>query len=67
MGAQSLVWFGIGGGAALFAFSLLRQRYVTKEQRAVRSRGGFTLFAILMLIFAVGAIIAGIASAGAGR
>jgi hypothetical protein len=67
VGAQSLVWFGIGGGAALFAFSLLRQRYVTKEQQAVRSRGGFTLFAILMLIFAAGAIVAGIASARAGR
>jgi type II secretory pathway component PulJ len=61
------VWFGIGGGAALFAISLLRQRYVTKEQQAVRSRGGFTLFALLMLAFAVGAILAGIASAGAGR
>lgn len=67
MGAQSLLWFGIGGGAAVFAISLLRQRYVTKDQRAVRSRGGFTLFAILMLIFAAGAIVAGIASARAGR
>ena len=67
MGAQSLVWFGIGGGAALFAFSLLRKRYITKEQQAVRSRGGFTLFAILMLIFAAGAIVAGFASARAGR
>ena len=67
MGAQSLVWFGIGGGAALFAFSLLRKRYITKEQQAVRSRGGFTLFAIMMLIFAAGAIVAGIASARAGR
>jgi hypothetical protein len=67
VGAQSILWFGIGGGAALFAISLLRQRYITKEQRAVRSRGGFTLFAILMLIFAIGAIVAGIASARAGR
>jgi hypothetical protein len=67
VGAQSLVWFGIGGGAALFAFSLLRKRYITKEQQAVRSRGGFTLFAMLMLIFAAGAFVAGIASARAGR
>ena len=67
MGAQSLVWFGLGGGAALFAISLLRQRYVTKEHRAVRSRGGFTLFAILMLLFAAGAIAAGIVAAQAGR
>jgi hypothetical protein len=61
--AQSLVWFGIAGGSALFAFSLLNARYVRKEQRAVRSRGGFTLFAIFMLIFAAGAFVAGLASA----
>jgi hypothetical protein len=67
VGAQSLLWFGLGGGAALFAISLLRQRYVTKERQAVRSRGGFTMFAILMLIFAAGAIAAGVASARAGR
>ena len=64
MDAQSLVWFGIAGGAAIFAFSLLRQRYITKERHAVRSRGGFTLFALLMLVFALGAFIAGLASAG---
>ena len=63
MDAQSLVWFGIAGGAALFALSLLNARYVRKEQRAVRSRGGFTLFAIFMLIFAAGAFVAGLASA----
>jgi hypothetical protein len=61
--AQSLVWFGIAGGSALFALSLLNARYVRKEQRAVKSRGGFTLFAILMLIFAAGAFVAGLASA----
>jgi hypothetical protein len=61
--AQSLVWFGIAGGAALFALSLLNARYVRKEQRAVRSRGGFTVFAIFMLIFAAGAFVAGLASA----
>lgn len=63
VGFQSLVWFGISGGAALFAVSLLRQRYITKDPRAVRSRGGFTMFAMLMLIFAVGAFVAGFASA----
>ena len=62
MGAQSLVWFGIAGGSALFALSLLYSRYIKKEQRAVRSRGGFTLFAIFMLIFAAGAFVAGLAS-----
>ncbi len=62
MGAQSLIWFGISGGAGLFGLQLLRARYVNKEQRAVRSRGGFTLFAIFALIFAAGAFVAGWAS-----
>ena len=51
----------------LFGLSLLRRRYITKERYAVGSRGGFTLFAIFMIIFALGAIAAGFASAKAGR
>lgn len=62
MGAQTLVWFGIAGGAALFALSLLHARYIARQPRAVQSRGGFTLFAIVMLIFAIGAAVAGIFS-----
>jgi hypothetical protein len=62
LSAQSLLWFGIAGGAALFGAQLLRERYVKKDQRAVRSRGGFTLFAIFAFIFAAGALIAGLAS-----
>lgn len=62
MGGQSLVWFGISGGALLYALQLLRARYLTKEPRAVNSRGGFTLFALLMLIFALGSLAAGLAS-----
>jgi hypothetical protein len=60
--AQTLVWFGIAGGAALFALSLLHARYIARQPRAVRSRGSYTLFAILMLLFALGAAAAGIAS-----
>ena len=63
MDATSIVWFGIGGGAAIFALSLLHQRYVRKTAQAIQSRGSFTLFAILMAIVAIGAILAGIASA----
>ena len=63
MDATSIVWFGIGGGAALFAFSLFWQRYVTRTDQAMRSRGSFTLFAILMTICAIGAVLAGIAAA----
>jgi hypothetical protein len=62
LGAQSLVWFGIAGGAALFALSLLHARYIAKQPQAVRSRGSYTLFALLMLFFALGAAVAGIIS-----
>jgi hypothetical protein len=57
--SQALVWFGIAGGAAAFALSLLHARYIAKQPRAVQSKGSFTLFAILMLIFATGAAVAG--------
>ncbi len=62
MDAASLLWFGIGGGAAVFSASLIYQRYVKKTPQAMQSRGSFTLFAILMLLFAVGAVAAGVAS-----
>ena len=67
MGGQALLWFGIAGGAAAFALSLLHQRYVRKAPHAVRSRGSFTLFALLMLLFALGAAAAGVAAARLGR
>lgn len=60
MDTQALVWFGIAGGSALFALSLLHQRYISKIPRAVNSRGGFVMFAICMLFFAAGAFIAGL-------
>lgn len=67
MGAQALVWFVVGGGAAVLAISLLHTRYVKKEARAVQSRGGFTLFALFLLLFALGASAAGFAATQAGR
>lgn len=67
MGAQALIWFGVAGGAAAFAVSLLVDRYVRKAPRAVRSGGGFTLFAVFMLLFAVGAAAAGVAAVRADR
>jgi hypothetical protein len=60
--AQTILWFGISGGALVFALSLIRQRYITKTPRALQSRGSYTLFAILMLLFALGAFAAGLAS-----
>ena len=62
MDPAAIVWFGIGGSAALFALSLLYQRYIKRTAQAMQSRGSFTLFAILMTIFAIGAILAGIAA-----
>jgi hypothetical protein len=62
LGAQSLLWFGIAGGAAVFALSLLHARYVARQPRAVRSRGSYALFALLMIFFALGAAAAGVAS-----
>ncbi len=67
MGAQALIWFGVAGGAAAVALSLLYDRYVRKAPRAVRSGGGFTLFALCMLLFAVGAAVAGVAAARTDR
>jgi hypothetical protein len=59
MNAQSLVYFGISGGTLLLALSLLRQRYLEKDRMAVRSGGGYTMFAVLMLLFSIGAFLAG--------
>jgi hypothetical protein len=47
----------------VFAGSLLYQRYVKREVRAVDSRGSFTLFAILMLCFAAAAFLVGLITA----
>ncbi len=64
MDAIALVWFGIAGGAFVFALSLLFQRYITKSPHAVQSKGSFAMFAAIMVLFAVGAAFAGIASSG---
>jgi hypothetical protein len=58
--AQAMIWFGAAGGSAALALSLLYARYVRRDVTAVRSRGGFTLFAVCMLLFAIGALIAGV-------
>lgn len=67
MGAQALIWYGVAGGAAVLALSLLHARYVRKDAQAVRSGGGFALFALVLLLFAVGAAVAGYAASQAGR
>ena len=67
MGPQSTLWFAVAVVAAGFGLSLLYQRFIRKAPAAVRSGGGSILFAIFMLIFAVGAAIAGYAATRIGR
>ncbi len=67
MGLQAFIWFGVAGGAVAIGLSLLHARYVRRDENAVRSGGGFTLFALFMFACAVGAAIAGIAAARIGR
>jgi hypothetical protein len=59
MNGPSLVYYGIAGGTFLLAISLLRKRYVERDPAAVQSGGGYTMFAVLMVIFAIGACLAG--------
>jgi hypothetical protein len=62
-----LIWFTTAAGAAALALSLLFARYVRRDANAVRSRGGTTLFATFMLLFAAGAAAAGFVAIQAGR
>lgn len=64
MDTIAIVWFGIAGGALVFAATLLYQRYVQKMPRAVESGGSFAMFAFIMMLFAGGAAFAGFASMG---
>jgi hypothetical protein len=67
VGPQALIWFGIAGGAVALALTLLYSRFVRRDPQAIRSGGGFTLFAIFLLLFGVGALVAGLASLRVGR
>ncbi len=67
VGPQALIYFGVAGGSLALALSLLYARYVRHDPQAVRSRGGFTLFAICMLLFAIGAAAAGLVSVQGSR
>jgi uncharacterized membrane protein YidH (DUF202 family) len=67
VGPQALIYFGVAAGSLTLALSLLYARYVRRDPQAVRSRGGFTLFAVCLLLFALGAAAAGLVSARAGR
>ena len=60
IGPQALIWFGIAGGAAVFALTALWRRFVRKDPQAIRSGAGFLLFVACLLLFAVGALVAGV-------
>jgi hypothetical protein len=57
---QAIVWFGISVVALISALRLLVRRYVLKTPQAMQSRGSYTLFAVFMLICALGALLAGL-------
>ena len=67
MGAQALLWFGIAGGAAALAVTMLYNRYVRRAPQDVRGGNSAALFAGFLLLFALGALAAGVASVAAGR
>ena len=60
MGPQAVVWFGIAVGAAIFALFALYKRFVMKDPQAIRSGAGFFLFVLCLVLFSVGALVAGI-------
>jgi len=62
--AQSVIWFVISVVAFASGLRLLIRRYVLKSPQAVQSRGSYTLFAVFMIIFALGALAAGLVSLG---
>ncbi len=67
MGLQSMIYFVVAGGSLALAISLLYSRFVRRDQQAVRSGGAFAYFAAFMVLFAVGAALAGYVSLRAGR
>ena len=62
-----MIYFGAAGGSLALALSLLYSRFVRRDPQAVRSGGGFTLFAVCMLLFALGAAAAGLAAVQGSR
>jgi len=63
MDAQAIVWFiisAVAGGAAL---RLFYNQYIVKKPNSLHSRGGTTLFAVCLVLFALGALAAGFLTA----
>jgi hypothetical protein len=62
MDAQAAIWFIIAAAAAFGGLKLLYERFIVKKTASVESRGGTTLFALCMILFALGALAAGLVS-----
>jgi hypothetical protein len=62
MDAQAAIWFIIAAAATAGGIKLLYERFIVKKTTAVESRGGTTLFALCMILFALGALAAGLVS-----
>lgn len=67
VGAQAMIWFVLAAGATVLGLSALFRRYVRREPHAVHSRGGFTLFAAVLFLFALFAVASGYVAMGNGR
>ena len=63
MDAQAIVWFVIAAVAGGAAVRLVFNQFIAKKPSALHSRGGTTLFAICLLMFALGALAAGFITA----
>jgi hypothetical protein len=62
-----VIYFVVAVGALLLGLSLLYGRYIRRDPRALHSRGGAALFAIFLLLFGIGAAVAGLVAVRAGR
>jgi hypothetical protein len=60
--AQAVVWFVIALIAGFTGVRILVDRFILRKPQALESRGGHTLFAVCMLVFALGAVAAGLVS-----
>lgn len=63
MDAQAIVWFLIAAAAGGAALRLFVNQYIMKKPNGLHSRGGVTLFAVCLLLFAIGALVAGFMTA----
>ena len=63
MDAQAIVWFVIAAVAGGAALRLFFNQYISKKPSGLHSRGGATLFAICLVLCALGALAAGFITA----